>query len=304
MLCVALLSFSLFNFVGDPINNMVGEETSTEERAELRETLGLNDPIHIQFGRFVANAIQFNFGKSYQLRRPVSELIAERMPATLELVITSSILALGFGVFLGVYTGINRTGVLSNFILFVSLAGVIAHIRDRHPANLYLCSNFGHSAVLWTWRGCADRFLEYRPSDRIRAEGTDPPSLTLSLFQMTYIIRLVRAEIVEILQTDYIKFARARGISNHSVYFGHALRNSLIPVVTIAGDQYWYARCFFDHHRDCFPMARNGLFIHSGGQICRYPDYVGLSGLHRAGVRCYQFHRRHSVFPDRSASAN
>ena len=124
MLCVALLSFSLFNFVGDPINNMVGEETSNEERAELRETLGLNDPIHIQFGRFVVNAAQFNFGKSYQLRRPVSELIAERMPATLELVIASSILALGFGVFLGVYTGINRTGVLSNVILFVSLAGV------------------------------------------------------------------------------------------------------------------------------------------------------------------------------------
>jgi peptide/nickel transport system permease protein len=236
MLCVALLSFSLFNFVGDPINNMVGEETSTEERAELRETLGLNDPIHIQFGRFVVNAAQFNFGKSYQLRRPVSELIAERMPATLELVIASSILALGFGVFLGVYTGINRTGVLSNTILFVSLAGVSLPTFVIGILFIYIFAvilgvlpSFGRGEVVQ---------IGFWSTGLLTASGLKAlilPSLTLSLFQMTYIIRLVRAEIMEILQTDYIKFARARGISNRSIYFGHALRNSLIPVVTIAG---------------------------------------------------------------------
>jgi peptide/nickel transport system permease protein len=236
MLCVALLSFSLFNFVGDPINNMVGEETSTEERAKLRETLGLNDPIHIQFGRFVVNAAQFNFGKSYQLRRPVSELIAERMPATLELVIASSILALGFGVFLGVYTGINRTGVLSNTILFVSLAGVSLPTFVIGILFIYIFAvilgvlpSFGRGEVVQ---------IGFWSTGLLTASGLKAlilPSLTLSLFQMTYIIRLVRAEIMEILQTDYIKFARARGISNRSIYFGHALRNSLIPVVTIAG---------------------------------------------------------------------
>lgn len=236
MLCVALLSFSLFNFVGDPINNMVGEETSTEERAELREALGLNDPIHIQFGRFVVNAAQFNFGKSYQLRRPVSELIAERMPATLELVIASSILALGFGVFLGVYTGINRTGVLSNIILFVSLAGVSLPTFVIGILFIYIFAvilgvlpSFGRGEVVQ---------IGFWSTGLLTASGLKAlilPSLTLSLFQMTYIIRLVRAEIMEILQTDYIKFARARGISNRSIYFGHALRNSLIPVVTIAG---------------------------------------------------------------------
>lgn len=236
MLCVALLSFSLFNFVGDPINNMVGEETSNEERAELRETLGLNDPIHIQFGRFVVNAAQFNFGKSYQLRRPVSELIAERMPATLELVIASSILALSFGVFLGVYTGINRTGVLSNIILFVSLAGVSLPTFVIGILFIYIFAvilgvlpSFGRGEVVQ---------IGFWSTGLLTASGLKAlilPSLTLSLFQMTYIIRLVRAEIMEILQTDYIKFARARGISNRSIYFGHALRNSLIPVVTIAG---------------------------------------------------------------------
>ena len=124
MLVVAFVSFSLFTFVGDPINNMVGEETSDEERSELRETLGLNDPIHIQFSRFVVNASKGEFGISYQLRRPVSELISERMPATLELVIVSALIALISGTLLGVYTGINRKGFLSDTILAISLLGV------------------------------------------------------------------------------------------------------------------------------------------------------------------------------------
>jgi peptide/nickel transport system permease protein len=184
----------------------------------------------------VVNAAQFNFGKSYQLRRPVSELIAERMPATLELVIASSILALGFGVFLGVYTGINRTGVLSNTILFVSLAGVSLPTFVIGILFIYIFAvilgvlpSFGRGEVVQ---------IGFWSTGLLTASGLKAlilPSLTLSLFQMTYIIRLVRAEIMEILQTDYIKFARARGISNRSIYFGHALRNSLIPVVTIAG---------------------------------------------------------------------
>ena len=158
------------------------------------------------------------------------------MPATLELVIASSILALGFGVFLGVYTGINRTGILSNFILFVSLAGVSLPTFVIGILLIYIFAvilgilpSFGRGDVVQ---------IGFWSTGLLTASGLKAlilPSLTLSLFQMTYIIRLVRAEIVEILQTDYIKFARARGISNHSVYFGHALRNSLIPVVTIAG---------------------------------------------------------------------
>jgi peptide/nickel transport system permease protein len=158
------------------------------------------------------------------------------MPATLELVIASSILALGFGVFLGVYTGINRTGVLSNTILFVSLAGVSLPTFVIGILFIYIFAvilgvlpSFGRGEVVQ---------IGFWSTGLLTASGLKAlilPSLTLSLFQMTYIIRLVRAEIMEILQTDYIKFARARGISNRSIYFGHALRNSLIPVVTIAG---------------------------------------------------------------------
>ena len=124
MLVVAFVSFSHFTFVGDPINNMVGEETSDEERSEVRETLGLNDPVHVQFSRFVVNASKGEFGISYQLRRPVSELISERMPATLELVIVSALIALISGTLLGDYTGINRKGFLSDAILAISLLGV------------------------------------------------------------------------------------------------------------------------------------------------------------------------------------
>jgi len=236
MLVVAFVSFSLFTFVGDPVHNMVGQETSDEERGEIRETLGLNDPIPVQFIRFVSNASRGNFGISYQLRRPVSELIAERLPATLELVFISSLIALVFGTLLGVYTGINRKSFVSDIILAVSLLGVSLPTFVIGILFIYLFAvilgilpSFGRGDVIeigfWT-------------TGLLTISGLKAiilPSVTLSLFQMTYIIRLVRAEMMEILQTDYIKFARARGISEKSIQYKHALKNGLIPVITIAG---------------------------------------------------------------------
>jgi len=236
MLVVAFVSFSLFNFVGDPINNMVGEETSDEERSEIRETLGLNDPIYIQFSRFVSNAAKGEFGISYQLRRPVSELITERLPATIELVLISALIALISGTLLGVYTGINRKGFFSDIILAVSLLGVSLPTFVIGILFIYLFAvilgilpSFGRGDVvdLGFW---STGFLTISGLKAIIL-----PSVTLSLFQMTYIIRLVRAEMMEILQTDYIKFARARGISENNIHYKHALKNGLIPVITIAG---------------------------------------------------------------------
>ena len=236
MLVVAFVSFSLFNFVGDPINNMVGEETSDEERAELRETLGLLDPIYVQFTRFVGNAAKGNFGISYQLKRPVSELISERLPATIELVLISALIALVSGTLLGVYTGINRKGFLSDIILAISLLGVSLPTFVIGILFIYLFAvilgilpSFGRGEVV---------SLGYWTTGFLTLSGLKAiilPSVTLSLFQMTYIIRLVRAEMMEILQTDYIKFARARGISEKSIQYKHALKNGLIPVITIAG---------------------------------------------------------------------
>jgi len=236
MIVVAFVSFSLFNYVGDPVHNMVGQEASTEKREEIREKLGLNDPVHTQFIRFIGNAVKGEFGLSYQLRRPVSDLIAERLPATLELVFISALIAIVSGVVLGVYTGINRDGLLSNVILILSLFGVSLPTFVIGILFIYLFSvilgilpSFGRGEVvdLGFWN---TGFLTLSGIKAIIL-----PSITLSLFQMTYIIRLVRAEMMEILQTDYIKFARARGIEKNAINFKHALKNGLIPVITITG---------------------------------------------------------------------
>ena len=226
MLVVALVSFSLFNFVGDPINNMVGEETSDEEREELRESLGLNDGIYVQFSRFIINASKGEFGISYQLRRPVSDLIIERLPATIELVVVSALIALISGTLLGVYTGINRKGFFSDIILAISLLGVSLPTFVIGILFIYLFAvilgilpSFGRGEVvdLGFW---STGFLTVSGLKAIIL-----PSVTLSLFQMTYIIRLVRAEMMEILQTDYIKFARARGINEKSIKYSAAFSN-------------------------------------------------------------------------------
>ena len=236
MLIVAFVSFSLFNFVGDPVNNMVGQEASDERREEIRDKLGINDPIYIQFYNFVENIVQGNFGISYQLKRPVSDLISERMPATLELVFVSALLAISVGVLLGVYTGIHRDSFLSKIILVISLAGVSLPTFIIGIMLIYLFSvilgvlpSFGRGQVIdlgfWT-----TGFLTISGLKALIL-----PSVTLSLFQMTYVIRLVRAEMMEILQTDYIKFAKARGISEKIINYRYALKNGLIPVITITG---------------------------------------------------------------------
>lgn len=236
MIVVAFVSFSLFNFVGDPVHNMVGQEASTEKREEIREKLGLNDPVYTQFLRFLGNAAKGEFGISYQLRRPVSELISERLPATLELVFISALIAIISGIVLGVYTGINREGFLSNLILIISLFGVSLPTFVIGILFIYLFSvilgilpSFGRGEVvdLGFWR------TGFLTVSGIKALIL--PSVTLSLFQMTYIIRLVRAEMMEILQTDYIKFAHARGIEKRTINYKHALKNGLIPVITITG---------------------------------------------------------------------
>ena len=236
MLIVAFVSFSLFNFVGDPVNNMVGQEASDERREEIRDKLGINDPIYVQFYNFVENIVQGNFGISYQLKRPVSDLISERMPATLELVFVSALLAISVGVLLGVYTGIHRDSFLSKIILVVSLAGVSLPTFIIGIMLIYLFSvilgvlpSFGRGQVIdlgfWT-----TGFLTISGLKALIL-----PSVTLSLFQMTYVIRLVRAEMMEILQTDYIKFAKARGLSEKIINYRYALKNGLIPVITITG---------------------------------------------------------------------
>src|SRR5882724_5586402 len=238
MLTVAFIAFALFNFVGDPINNMVGQDTTLQDREKLRQSLGLNDPFPLQFARFVGRAVQGNFGLSYQYARPVSQLIVERLPATLELSTVAAFLALLLGIPMGVYAGLRRNSRLAQLMLTVSLVGISLPI---FLSGILLILLF---AVVLGWLPSFGRgttvALGWWTTGFLTTEGLKAlimPAVTLALFQMTLIMRLVRAEMLEVLRTDYIKFARARGLSNRAINFGHALKNTLIPVITIIGLQ-------------------------------------------------------------------
>jgi peptide/nickel transport system permease protein len=238
MVTVALLAFVLFRFVGDPVNQMVGQDTSLEERIQLRKELGLDDPIAVQFGRFVWNAVQFDFGISYQVKQPVTTLLAQRFPATLELALVAALFAVVLGIPMGVYTGIHRDSWLSKIFLTVSLIGISLPtfligilLIYVFAVKLSLLPSFGRGEVVriggWS-------------TGLLTASGLKAlilPAITLGLFQMTLVTRLVRSQMLEVLRTDYIKFARARGLSDRAVNFGQALRNTLIPVITIIGLQ-------------------------------------------------------------------
>ncbi|HZT48574.1 MAG TPA: ABC transporter permease [Hyphomicrobiaceae bacterium] len=238
MVTVALIAFTLFRFVGDPVNQMVGQDTSIEDRLKLREELGLNDPIVVQFGRFLANASRLDFGISYQMKQPVTSIIAERFPATLELALAAALFAIALGIPMGVYTGIHRDSWLSKVFLTVSLIGVSLPTFLIGILLIYVFSvwlgllpSFGRGEVvdLGLWR-----------TGLLTLSGLKAlilPAVTLGLFQMTLVTRLVRSEMLEVLRTDYIKFARARGLPERSINFGHALRNTLVPVITVIGLQ-------------------------------------------------------------------
>jgi peptide/nickel transport system permease protein len=238
MVAVALLAFVLFRFVGDPVNQMVGQDTSLEDRLQLRKDLGLDDPIAVQFGRFIWSAMKFDFGISYQVKQPVTTIIADRFPATLELALTAAAFAILLGIPMGVYTGIHRDSWLSKLFLSISLVGIslptfligilLIYVFAVH---LGILPSFGRGEVV-RLGGWTTGFLTLSGLKALIL-----PSITLGLFQMTLITRLVRSQMLEVLRTDYIKFARARGLSDKAVNFGHALKNTLIPVITMIGLQ-------------------------------------------------------------------
>lgn len=238
MLTVAFIAFIMFRYLGDPIDGMVLEDATTQEREELRENLGLNDPFPIQYGRFVINAAQGDFGSSYRNHRPVSNLLSERIPATLELVFVAALISFGLGIPLGVYTALNRYGKISNALQIISLIGISLPTFVTGILLILLFSvtlgwlpSFGRGDVVQ---------LGWWSTGFLTVSGLKAlvmPSLMLGFFQITLIMRLVRSEMLEVLRTDYIKFARARGLTNRAVHFGHALKNTLVPVITIAGLQ-------------------------------------------------------------------
>jgi len=238
LLVVGLVAFSMFRFVGDPIDNMLGQEATAADIERLRGELGLDQPFLVQYYRFLEGAVQGNFGISYRQGRPVFEIILERAPATLELAGVSAILAITIGVALGVFTAIRRDGIAANTIMVVSLIGVSLPTFLIGILLIYLFSveldllpSFGRGDVVMIG-GWSTGFLTVSGLKALIL-----PAITLGLYQMTLIMRLVRSEMLEVLRQDYIRFARARGLSQRAIYFHHALKNTLVPVITITGLQ-------------------------------------------------------------------
>ena len=235
---VAFISFMLFQYVGDPVVFLLGQDARPDQIAQLRRDLGLDQPFVVQFGHFLVNAVQGEFGLSLRQGAKVSRLIAERFPATLELALVAAVLALALGIPMGVYAALRRGHWLSQLFMTVSLLGVSLPtfligilLILVFAVGLGWLPSFGRGEVVsWGWWQSGlftrDGWLHLLL-----------PAFTLAVFQLTLIMRLVRAEMLEVLRTDYIKFARARGLSNRTVHFGHALKNTLVPVITIAGLQ-------------------------------------------------------------------
>ncbi|MFN7726876.1 MAG: ABC transporter permease [Rubrivivax sp.] len=238
MVTVAFIAFMLFQYVGDPVTNLLGQDATQEQRDQLRKDLGLDQSFVVQFASFAGNAVQGEFGLSLRQGRKVSALIAERFPATLELSLTAAFIALAVGIPLGVYAALRRGKLGSQLMMMLSLLGVSLPtfligilLILVFAVTFKVLPSFGRGDVV-TLGSWTTGFLTVDGWKHLIL-----PGITLSVFQLALIMRLVRSEMLEVLRTDYIKFARARGLHNRAVYFGHALKNTLVPVITITGLQ-------------------------------------------------------------------
>jgi peptide/nickel transport system permease protein len=283
MLVVGFIAFSLFNFVGDPVALMLPPEATQADREAMRASLGLDKPFYQQFVTFLGNAVQGNFGISLRLGRPVSTLLVERLPATLELAITAALIALFVGIPIGVYTALKRDSWVSRALLTTSLVGVSL---PNFLIGIFLILIFA------VWLGVLPSFgrgdttaIGPWTTGLLTTSGAKAlilPAITLSFFPLTLIMRLVRAEMLEVLRTDYIKFARARGLSDRAVHFGHALKNTLVPVITIAGLQLGGIIAFAIITEQVFQWPGMGLLFIQAVQFADIPvmaAYLCLIGL-------------------------
>lgn len=284
VVAAALVSFVLLRYVGDPVNNMVGQAATLAERDAMRRALGLEDTILVQFVRFLGQVISGDLGVSYRFGMPVGQLLLERLPATIELSVCAMLFATLVGIPLGVWTALHRRSISSRVLLVVSLIGVALPTFLIGIVFILIFSvwlgwlpSFGRGASIAIGRSWSTGLLT--------ASGLKSlvlPSLTLGLFQMTLIMRLVRAEMLEVLRTDYIKFARARGLTETTINYDHALRNTLVPVITIIGLQFGNVFAFSIIVETVFQWPGLGLLVIQSIQFADVPllaSYLVLVAL-------------------------
>jgi len=272
VLAAALVSFAMFRYVGDPVNNMVGQAASMADREAMRRALGLDDPTILQFLRFLRDALSGDLGVSYRFGVPVGRLLTERFPATLELSMCAMLVATLLGIPLGVWTALHRRRVSSHVLMLLSLVGVALPTFLIGIVLILIFSvwlgwlpSFGRGATV-ALGGWATGLLTVSGLKALVL-----PSLTLGLFQMALILRLVRAEMLEVLRADYIKFARARGLPNRAVNYRHALKNTLVPVITIIGLQFGNIFAFSIVVETVFQWPGLGLLVIQSIQFADVP---------------------------------
>jgi len=272
VLAAALVSFALFRYVGDPVNNMVGQAATLAQREAMRRALGLNDPVVLQFLRFLRDALAGDLGVSYRFGVPVGRLILERLPATLELSLCAMAIATALGIPLGVWTALHRRSAASHVLMILSLIGVALPTFLVGIVLILIFSvwlgwlpSFGRGATV-AFGGWTTGLLTFGGLKALIL-----PSLTLGLFQMTLILRLVRAEMLEVLRTDYIKFARARGLTGWAVNYRHALKNTLVPVITVIGLQFGNIFAFSIIVETVFQWPGLGLLVIQSIQFADVP---------------------------------
>lgn len=284
MLVVSGLSFCVFNFLGDPVNNILGVNATLEQREELRVALGLDQPTIVQFWRFVERAAVGDFGVSYRNRQPVIDLMLVRLPATLELVLTATLTALLVGIPMGIYTALRPRGLFSRIVQLVSLLGIS---MPQFLIGMLLILVF---SVELRWLSAFGRGetvqIGWWTTGLLTASGLKAlimPTITLAVFQISMIMRLVRGEMLEVFRADFIKFARARGLSDRAVYLTHALRNSLLPVITVVGLQIGSLIAFAIVVEAVFQWPGMGLLILQAIEFADFPvmaaylAFVGFS---------------------------
>ncbi len=239
MFVISIISFSIQDNLGDPLREMVGQSVSEAERQQLRDELGLNDPFLVQYGRFVKNALQGDLGTSYFFKEPALDVILAKLPATLELVFGAALIIIFLSVPLGVYSAINPQSWFSKTVMGLSIVGISVPVFLTAIGLIYLFAielnwmpSYGRGETVdmfWGWE-----------SGFFTADGLAHlvlPCVSLASIMLPLFIRLIRAEMMEVLQSEYVKFAWAKGLNPRRIYFLHALKNTMLPVITVGGVQ-------------------------------------------------------------------
>ena len=238
MLVISVIAFSIQDNLGDPLRELVGQSVSEEQRQILRDQMGLNDPFLVQYWRFLKKAVRGDLGTSYFFKKPALDVILRKLPATLELVIGASLIIVVFSVPIGVYAAIYPKHWFSKLAMAVSIVGISIPVFLTAIMSIYVFSvelgwlpSFGRGETVnlngWTTGVLTRDGLVHLIL----------PCIALSSIMLPLFIRLIRAEMMEVLESEYIKFAWAKGLDRYRIWFLHALKNTLLPVITVGGVQ-------------------------------------------------------------------